>query len=103
MTEGERNSAAAMIFHSEAVRAGLFAAASDTLDTMLEGGVPNPEAALLTGAIEFAAQLWMQVSLQMGVPRQKAKRTFLNTAELYAAKHAILAPPTKGTPHDPAE
>lgn len=105
MTEAERNGEA-LIFHSEAARAGLCAAASDILDTMCEGDVPNPEAAILNGSVEFAAQLWMQVSLEIGVPRLKAKRAFLKMAGIYAAKHAVQAkepasPPTKGTPHDP--
>ena len=47
-----------IIFHTEAVRAGLFHAASDIAKTMSEGGVEDSAACLCDGAVEFVVQLW---------------------------------------------
>lgn len=74
-----------MAFNAEAARAGLFAAAIDIADTMQKNNIPHGEAALVTGAMEMAAQLWMQTMLGAGQTRmasrkaaEKQFRTFLN-------------------------
>jgi len=76
-----------MAFNAEAARAGMFAAALDMLDTMREQGIPQAEAAVMTGAVEMAAQLWQQVSHEAKIPVQKARRTFLSEAQHFFSKH----------------
>ena len=79
-----------MDFHAESVRAGLFACALDIMGTMKEAAVPDAEAALITGATEFAVQLFMQVALQAGVTRQDSLRSLLKAARFYARKHGTI-------------
>lgn len=76
-----------MAFNAEAARAGLFAAALDILDTMKKQNIPQAEAAVMTGAVEMAAQLWQQVSHQANIPVAKARRTFLGECQAFFSKH----------------
>lgn len=78
-----------MAFNAEAARAGLFAAAQDIAEAMQKANIPNGEAALLTGAVEMACQLWMQVMLQApGVTRQKARAKLIEQVRTFANKHS---------------
>jgi hypothetical protein len=77
-----------MAFNAEAARAGLFSAAADMAKTMKEGDVLNGEAALLTGAVEMAAQLWMHTMIQAGHSPMKARKAFEKQARTFAIKHS---------------
>lgn len=84
--EAEELRKRSLAFNAEAARAGLFAAALDMLDTMKEQGVEEAEAAVMTGVVEAAAQLWQQVSHQAKIPTQKARRTFLGECQCFFGK-----------------
>jgi hypothetical protein len=77
-----------MAFNSDAARAGLFSAALDIADTMKENDVPHGEAAVVTGALEMAAQLWMQVMLQAGHTRMKARQAAEKQFRTFLIKHS---------------
>ena len=79
-----------MAFNTEAARSGLFAAALDIADTMRSHGVPNGEACLMTGALEFAVQLWFQVSAQAGVMPNRARDTLMKEVWDFWDKHRRL-------------
>ncbi len=79
-----------MSFNAEACRSGLFAAAIDILDTMKKNDIPNGEAALVTGALEMACQLWMQVMLQAGHMPEAARIAFFGQAKTFLRKHSRL-------------
>lgn len=76
-----------MAFNAEAARAGIFAAALDMLDTMKAQGVPQAEAAVMTGAVEASAQLWQQVAHEAKIPVRTARRTFLGECQQFFSKH----------------
>jgi hypothetical protein len=76
-----------MAFNAEAARAGIFAAMLDIHETMNKQGVPQAAAAVMTGAIEAAAQLWVQVSMESGIPVAKSRRTFLGECQTFFSKH----------------
>lgn len=77
-------------FNAEAVRGYLFSAGAHVLEGMQEQKVDHAPAAVLTGALEFAAQLWMEVSLQSGVPPKKARETAEGEFRKFLRKHAQL-------------
>lgn len=74
-------------FNIEATRAGMFAAALDMLESMRTAGVQDAPAALITGSIEAATQLWAQVSKRAGVPRKKARETMEKEMRRFFAQH----------------
>jgi hypothetical protein len=76
-----------MAFNAEAARAGLFSSALDIADTMREAQVVNGEAAVVTGALEMAAQLWMQVMMQAGHPKMKARQAAEKQFRTFLIKH----------------
>lgn len=82
----------AAAFNAEAARSGLFAAALDMAEAMKDSGIPNAEAALLTGAVEFVAQLWQQVGLAAGIPRATTRKLIEKELRFYLNKHAEPAP-----------
>lgn len=86
--EAERAYRQSMAFNTEAARAGLFAAAMDMAETMKNAGIPDGEAALLTGAVEMAAQLWMQVMLQAGQTPMAARKALEKQIRTFAIKHS---------------
>jgi hypothetical protein len=75
-------------FNAEAVRSYLFSAGQHVLEGMTEQKVNNGAAAVLTGSVEFAAQLWMQVALQSGVPVKKARETAEKEFRGFLRKHS---------------
>lgn len=90
-----------MAFNAEAARSGLFAAAIDIADTMKKSGVPHGEAALLTGAVEMAAQLWFEVMHRAGQPPKFSRARFIKQAKEFFDKHekASRAPQQPATKH----
>ena len=86
--ENEQAFRQSMAFNSEAVRSGLFAAAIDIANIMKKNDIPHGEAALITGAIEMAAQLWMQVMLKAGNTRQAARQQLEKQVRTFALKHS---------------
>ena len=87
-----------MAFNAEAARAGLFAAALDILDQMKKAGVPQAEAAVMTGAVEMSAQLWQQVSHEAKIPVAKARKTFLGECQHFFSKHLRMTREGAGAP-----
>lgn len=82
-----------IIFHTEAVRAGLFQAASDIAKIMSDGGVEDSAACLCDGAVEFVAQLWdgmMQGAGNTPLDSRKALERKIKLA-LSAARRAAPA------------
>jgi hypothetical protein len=77
-----------MAFNAEAARAGLFASAMDIAEMMKKNDIPHGEAALVTGAVEFAVQLWMQVMLKAGNTRQAARQQLEKEVRVFARKHS---------------
>lgn len=74
-------------FNVEAVRGYLFSAAEHVLESMTEQQVAHAAPAVMTAGLEFAAQLWMQVALQTGVPRAKARQTAEKQFRTFLTKH----------------
>ena len=58
--------AAKLDINSEAVRAGMFAAANDIAEMMKENNVDDADAALIDGAILFAVELWDNTMIAVG-------------------------------------
>lgn len=87
-SENSRAFKASMSFNAEAARSGLFAAAIDIMDTMKKNDIPNGEAALLTGAVEMAAQLWMRTMLSAGKTRLEARKSLEKQVRTFAIKHS---------------
>jgi hypothetical protein len=56
----------ALIFHTEACRAAMMNAALDIAQTMKENGVSEGEACLVTGAVQFAVELWDKLMRRAG-------------------------------------
>ena len=79
--------AQSLAFNAEAARSGLFAAAQDIAKTMRENGVPHGEAALLTGAIEMAAQLYTQVMLAAGHTPRAIRTELHKQVRFFHRKH----------------
>lgn len=79
-----------LAFNTEAVRSGLFAAALDIGDVMKEAGVAEGEAALITGAVEFAVQLWDQVMQSAGNTPKASREAFNRQAQYFFTKHRRL-------------
>lgn len=66
----EQARAKSLAFNTEAARAGFMAAGLDMMKVMRKNGVVEGEAAILTGAVEFAVQLWEQTMEAAGHPPQ---------------------------------
>lgn len=56
----------ALRFHTETCRAALMAAALDIANTMRENNVLEGEACLVSGAVQFAVELWDKIMRQAG-------------------------------------
>lgn len=76
-----------LAFNTEAVRSGLFAAAMDIGEVMKEAGVAEGEASLITGAVEFAVQLWDQTMLAAGNTPKASREAFNRQAQYFFTKH----------------
>lgn len=63
-------------FNVEAIRGYLNSACLEVLEGLQEQQVAHADAALLTGVLEAAAQIWAQVSYRAQVPPMKARTTF---------------------------
>lgn len=74
-------------FNVEAVRSFLHSAALDALTGMQEQGVAHGESAVITAALEFAIQIWVQVSIRAGVPPKKARETMEREVKVFWRKH----------------
>lgn len=101
-TDEEQQAALArsMAFNTEACRSGLFAAAIDMADTLKKAGVAHGEACLVTGAVEFAAQLWFEVMSKAGQPPKRSRAKLVGQIRTFFDKHEKAsrqgaAPPTK--------
>lgn len=81
--------AARLEMNTEAVRAGLFASATDIAEMMKENGVEDASAAILTGAIMFAVELWDNTMARAGHPPMKRRKALLaNVAVAFATARA---------------
>lgn len=98
----EQEKANAMAMNTEAARAGLFAAAADMLEMMRDAGVEHGEAAVVTGAVEFAVQLWDKTMLGAGNTPKASREALETQVKFFLNKHreiqlgegsAILADP----------
>ena len=78
-------------FNCEAVRGYLFSAAEHVLEGMQDQKVEHAGAAVMTGGLEFAAQLWMQAALQAGVSPMKARQTAEKEFRGFLLKHGQKA------------
>lgn len=56
----------ALAFHTETCRAAMMAAALDIANTMRENNVPEGEACIVTGAVQFAVELWDKIMRRAG-------------------------------------
>lgn len=64
----------ALSFHTETCRAAMMAAALDIANTMRENNVPEGEACLVTGAVQFAVQLWDTIMRRAGNTPLESRR-----------------------------
>lgn len=91
MTESSQPPAAqapqSMAFAAEATRGYLFAKLAEVTEEMKEQGIKQPEAALITGALEFAVQLWVQVGHGAGATRTNIKRNLELQTMQFFTKH----------------
>lgn len=87
MTEEEQARRAHLAKHTEFARSAFFSVGGDILETMRAGRVDEAEAIVMTGALEMAVQLWLQVALRSGVPPQKARKTLETEARRFWQKH----------------
>lgn len=89
LTDEEQEAAfrQSMAFNTEAARSGLFAAAIDIAEEMKKAGIPHGEACLVTGAVEFAAQLWFQVMHRAGQPPKKSRAKLRQQIGEFFDKH----------------
>jgi len=71
----------------ELVRSGVFAAAMDMNQILSRAEVPNGAAALLSGTIEAAVQMWVQVMLKSGNTNQKIEDALNQQVQTYFRKH----------------
>lgn len=78
-----------MAFNVEAVRSGLFASAIDIAETMKEQNVPHADAIITTAAIEFAAQLWVQVMIRSGQTPKAAREALEKQVRFFFLKHLM--------------
>jgi hypothetical protein len=86
-----RRRVALLAQHSEAARAGFFAVGKDMLETMQASGkVPESAACVMTGALEMAVQLWVEVGAQVGIPPKTVKRNFQKEVGRFFRKHERL-------------
>ena len=67
-----------IVFHAEAVRAGLFSSALDVADTMQDAGIDPVigSSAIMNGAAQFTAQLWQQMTMEAGIAPDVAREDF---------------------------
>jgi hypothetical protein len=89
LTDEEQEAAfrRSMAFNTEAARSGLFAAAIDIAQEMKKAGVPHGDACLVTGAVEFAAQLWFQMMHRAGQQPKKSKAKLVAEIKTFFDKH----------------
>jgi hypothetical protein len=89
LTDKEQEAAfrQSMAFNTEAARSGLFAAAIDIAETMKKAGVPHGEACLVTGAVEFATQLWFQTMHRAGQPTKRSRAQLVKQVRDFFDKH----------------
>lgn len=85
---------AEVAFNAEAVRSYFFRTGLDVFEQMRTDGITKPEVAVMTGALEFAAQLWMWVAMRSGVTKQKARQTAEKEFRTFLIRHAT----SKDTP-----
>lgn len=76
-----------MAFNAEAARSGLFAAAIDIAEAMKKSEIPHAEAALLTGAVEFVAQLWHEVGIKAGKSPAQVRKMLEKQVRTFFIKH----------------
>lgn len=74
--------------HVEVVRAGFNATAQDMLQFMLEQGVTDAPAAILSGAIEAAVQMWVKTMSEAGHPPSRVRESLIQQVKTYHRKHA---------------
>ena len=86
-------------FNVEAARSYLFTAGLHVFEGMSEQGIAHAPAAVMTGALEFAAQMWMWTAMRQGVPVQKARQTAEREFRTFLIKHSKTKP--QGEPEEP--
>jgi hypothetical protein len=74
-------------FNVEALRGYFHSAALEALTGLQEQGVAHGETACITAAVEFAVQIWAQVSIRCGVPPKKARETLEREIRTFWRKH----------------
>lgn len=77
----------ALAFNTEAVRGYLFTAAVEIARGLKEGEVEHGEAALITGAVEMAAQLFAQVMHQAGKTPRESRMALEKIMRQFHRKH----------------
>lgn len=85
--EQQKAFAQSLAFNTEAVRAGLFASAQDISEMLHQNGVPHADAALVTGAVEFAAQLWTQMMFKAGHTPRSIRTKLHEQVRYFHRKH----------------
>jgi hypothetical protein len=79
-------------FNVEAVRAYLFTSAMHIFEGMSQQEVAHTPVAVMTGAVEFAAQLWMWTAMKQGVPVWKARKIARKEFNTYLERHTKTKP-----------
>jgi NAD-dependent oxidoreductase involved in siderophore biosynthesis len=74
--------------HVEIVRAGFHSAAQDMLQFMIEQGVENAPAAVLSGSIESVVQMWVKTMSEAGHPPSRVRESLIQQVKTYHRKHA---------------
>tara|TARA_R110000824_G_scaffold401790_1_gene616414 strand:- start:2985 stop:3311 length:327 start_codon:yes stop_codon:yes gene_type:complete len=87
----DQEKARTLAVNTEAARAGLFAAAADMLTMMKEAGVEHGEAAVVTGAVEFAVQLWDKTMLGAGNTPKASREALEAQIKFFLNKHREIA------------
>lgn len=86
----------AVAFNVDAVRSFLFTAAQHAFEGMHNDGIAHAPVAVMTGALEMAAQMWMWTAIQQGVPIQKARQTAEREFRTFLIKHSKTKPVEQG-------
>lgn len=87
-----------LALHSDAARAGFFATGKDMLETMQSGNVSEAPACVMTGALEMAVQLWVEIGTQANISANAIERNFEKEMRRFFRKHRDLQQRAKKMP-----
>jgi hypothetical protein len=74
--------------HVEICRAGFQATATDMLEFAASQGVENAAAAVLSGSLEAAVQMWVQTMQGIGHPPSRIRESLFDQIKTYHRKYA---------------